>query len=244
MPLRHHEELNYLFSPYAYIGWSIGYLGVCFLLNNIMSMTGANLDGPKLKVVMQLYNLTQVVVCTYMVYLFLPEFSQLDIFGVGNGYSSVSEFGLMIHYFSKVLDFCDSIFMILRRKQRQLSFLHIYHHSTIIMCWGIVLNSGFGGGTAAWGAMANSFIHMVMYSHYLVTSFGIKNPYKKYITKLQLVQFALCLTHSIVVLTLSPTFPWNVAIIQFFYQCSMLILFSRFYKSSYKKKKTAGKKLE
>jgi len=242
MPLRHYKELSYLFSPTAYVGASIAYLCVCFLLNKIMLMTGANLDGPKLKVAMQLYNLTQVVVCTYMVYLFIPEFAQVDMFGIGNGYTKIAEFALMIHYFSKVLDFCDSIFMILRRKMRQVSFLHIYHHSTIILCWGQVLDSGFGGGTAAWGAMANSFIHMVMYSHYLVTSFGIRNPYKKYITKLQLLQFALCLFHSIMVLTLSKTYPRNVSVVQFFYQCSMLVLFLKFYKSSYKK--GAGKKHE
>lgn len=235
MPLRHHRELSYLFSPTAYIGLSTGYLILCFLLNRIMSMSGANLDGPKIKVAMQLYNLTQVLVCTYMVYLFIPEFVQIDFFGLHNDFTKACEYGLMVHYFSKVLDYCDSIFMILRRKTKQLSFLHVYHHSTIIVCWGAVLDSGYGGGTSAWGAMANSVIHMVMYSHYFVTSFGIRNPFKKYITRLQLVQFAVCLLHSILVLTLS-SYPKNISIIQFFYQCTMLVLFSRFYKSSYKQK--------
>jgi len=242
MPLRHHTELSFLFSPNAYVGSSVVYLSVCFVLNKIVSRKGTNLDGPILKAAMQLYNLTQVIVCTYMVYLLLPEFAQLDFFGIGNGYTELCEYALMVHYFSKILDYCDTIFMILRQRTIQLTFLHIFHHATIILCWGVVVDSGFGGGTAAWGALANSFIHMVMYSHYLITSFGIRNPYKKYITKLQLLQFGLCLTHSIAVLTLSKTYPFNVALIQFFYQCSMLVLFGKFYKSSYSKK-TPGKKL-
>merc|ERR1719192_1228933 len=111
--------------------------------------------------------------------------------------------------------------MVLRRKDRQVSFLHLYHHSTIGVVWGIVLNSGYGGSTSGWGAMANSFIHVVMYSHYFATSFGIRNPFKKYLTMLQLAQFALCLTHSFFVVFRS-SYPSDIASIQTFYQLTML----------------------
>merc|ERR1719436_1586042 len=134
-----------------------------------------------------------------MVYLFLPEYTQLDVFGLNNPFTKRCEQALLVHYFSKMLDFCDTIFMIVRRRHRQVSFLHVFHHASILPVWGIVLNSGFGGSTAGFGAMANSFIHIVMYSHYFVTSFGIKNPFKKYITQLQLAQFAIDFVHAIVV---------------------------------------------
>jgi hypothetical protein len=39
-------------------------------------------------------------------------------------------------YFSKFIDFADSIFFVLRKKKDQLSTLHIIHHSTMpIFSW-------------------------------------------------------------------------------------------------------------
>lgn len=41
------------------------------------------------------------------------------------------------YYFSKLLEFCDTFFFILRKKESQLSFLHVYHHSTMFGLWWI-----------------------------------------------------------------------------------------------------------
>lgn len=41
------------------------------------------------------------------------------------------------YYFSKLLEFCDTFFFILRKKDSQLSFLHVYHHSTMFGLWWI-----------------------------------------------------------------------------------------------------------
>lgn len=41
------------------------------------------------------------------------------------------------YYFSKVLEFTDTFFFIIRKKDNQLSFLHIYHHSTMFAFWWI-----------------------------------------------------------------------------------------------------------
>jgi len=39
-------------------------------------------------------------------------------------------------YISKILEFADTAFFILRHKWTQLSFLHVYHHSTMfVFCW-------------------------------------------------------------------------------------------------------------
>lgn len=40
-------------------------------------------------------------------------------------------------YFSKCLEFSDSFFFILRKKTNQLTFLHVYHHSTMFPLWWI-----------------------------------------------------------------------------------------------------------
>jgi elongation of very long chain fatty acids protein 4 len=38
-----------------------------------------------------------------------------------------------LFYVSKVFDYFDTLVIILRRKWRQLSFLHVYHHITIFL---------------------------------------------------------------------------------------------------------------
>ena len=41
------------------------------------------------------------------------------------------------YYISKLVEFLDSIFFILRKKNNQLTFLHVYHHSTMFILWWI-----------------------------------------------------------------------------------------------------------
>jgi len=40
--------------------------------------------------------------------------------------------------FSKILEFMDTLIMILKKNFRQVSFLHVYHHSTIFAIWWLV----------------------------------------------------------------------------------------------------------
>uniref|UniRef100_A0A1I8Q6W5 Elongation of very long chain fatty acids protein n=1 Tax=Stomoxys calcitrans TaxID=35570 RepID=A0A1I8Q6W5_STOCA len=42
-------------------------------------------------------------------------------------------------YFSKLLEFSDTLFFILRHKWKQLTPLHIYHHSTMFPLWWIAI---------------------------------------------------------------------------------------------------------
>ncbi|KAJ9575336.1 hypothetical protein L9F63_025713 [Diploptera punctata] len=36
---------------------------------------------------------------------------------------------------SKVIDLLDTVFFVLRKKHQQLTFLHIYHHSSMLPNW-------------------------------------------------------------------------------------------------------------
>ena len=44
------------------------------------------------------------------------------------------------YYFSKVIEFMDTIFFVLRKKRNQITFLHVYHHATMFNIWWCVLN--------------------------------------------------------------------------------------------------------
>ncbi|GLV46214.1 uncharacterized protein CBL_09991 [Carabus blaptoides fortunei] len=38
-------------------------------------------------------------------------------------------------YLSKFIDLVDTMFLVFKKKDRQLSFLHVYHHSTMLFNW-------------------------------------------------------------------------------------------------------------
>ena len=70
------------------------------------------------------------------------------------------EYFIFVHYLSKFLDLLDTVFICLKKKDRQLIFLHVYHHATIGQIWGLLLYIGWGAGTALFGANINSFVHV------------------------------------------------------------------------------------
>eukprot|EP00960_Hanusia_phi_P070599 767342-Hanusia_phi.AAC.2 len=141
-----------------------------------------------------------------------------NIFGVNKQYTLQLEYFVFVHYMSKFLDFFDTLFIILRGKEKQqLTFLHVYHHASIGMIWGAMLYIGHGNGTAAFGCLINSIIHCIMYSHYFWTSMGYTNPFKKFITQAQLIQFAMCIVHACLVLAFETILPRHLAWAQFVY---------------------------
>ena len=48
-------------------------------------------------------------------------------------------------YFSKCVEMMDTIFFILRKKNNQVSFLHVYHHATMFPIWWIGVKWVAGG---------------------------------------------------------------------------------------------------
>lgn len=89
---------------------------------------------------------------------------------------------------SKIAELFDTVFIILRK--RPLSFLHWYHHATVLLfCWITYVNSNPG---LVFISM-NYFVHSVMYSYYFLSAFKKWpkwiNP--QYITVLQISQMVV-----------------------------------------------------
>ena len=98
----------------------------------------------------QVYNVAQVALNIYMIWglAVVPQLPT-NIFGINLAYNARIEWFVYVHYLSKFLDFFDTLFIILRGKDKeQLSFLHVYHHASIGMIWGTLLYIGHGNGTA------------------------------------------------------------------------------------------------
>jgi len=136
-------------------------------------------------------------------------------------------------YASKVIEMADTLFMVLRGSSRQISFLHVFHHSTIFFIWWFVIYYG-PGGDAIYSIIINSFIHVVMYFYYMCATVGISlGPVKNLITIIQMFQFVWLMVHSSIYLYQdrqeSPRFlVWTLII----YSFVLLLLFLNFYRQS------------
>jgi len=69
-----------------------------------------------------------------------------------------------------------------------------------------------------------------MYTHFLWTSFGLKNPFKNLVTTWQIAQFYSCFLHALCVLFFFPhletIFPAKYGWLQFCYHLTMIYLFT------------------
>ena len=128
-----------------------------------------------------------------------------------------------------------------------MSFLHIYHHTTIAWAWWIALRYS-PGGDIYFGALLNSAIHVLMYSYYALALMKVRCPWKRYLTQAQLLQFTSVVIYTIATAYLhyhhgSPEAIEGVqpslgtyyfcCVVQVFEMVSLFVLFSLFYKRKY-----------
>uniref|UniRef100_S4RZ22 Elongation of very long chain fatty acids protein n=1 Tax=Petromyzon marinus TaxID=7757 RepID=S4RZ22_PETMA len=85
------------------------------------------------------------------------------------------------------------VFFILRKKFNQITFLHVYHHSSMIINWWLGVKY-VPGGQAFLIGMVNSFVHVFIYTYYGLSVLGPAEQkylwWKRYLTILQLVSTA------------------------------------------------------
>lgn len=150
-------------------------------------------------------------------------------------------FWIYVFYLSKYYEWADTALMCL--KKNKLTFLHVYHHwVTMLLVWNCLENLI----PIQWCAeLLNCFVHIFMYYYYLLASLKKEIWWKKYITRLQIIQFVL--VNSLHFVSIAWHYLWKgncpsfddtwghqigLGIIN-----SYLLLFVQFYFSSYKSKK-------
>ncbi|ETE65396.1 Elongation of very long chain fatty acids protein 2 [Ophiophagus hannah] len=141
------------------------------------------------------------------------------------------------YYFSKVIEFADTVFFVLRKKNSQITFLHVYHHATMFNIWWCVMN-WIPCGQSFFGPTLNSFIHILMYSYYGLSVIPSMRKYlwwKKYLTQAQLIQFLLTITHTLSAAVKPCGFPFGCLIFQVSYMATLVVLFINFYVKTYQK---------
>lgn len=158
-----------------------------------------------LKNTMIVYNFSIVGFSLYMIYEFLMS-------GWANGYSyrcdlvdySSSSLAVRmawtcwLYYFSKFIEMLDTIFFVLRKKNSQVTFLHVIHHSIMPFTWWFGVKFA-AGGLGTFHALLNCCVHVIMYSYYALSALGPTYQkylwWKKYMTTIQLVQFVMVTIH-------------------------------------------------
>ena len=219
-----------------------GYLLFCLLGPRVM----ASREAMDPKGFMLAYNAYQTVFNVGVLGLFIHEIIALKqpMWGSKLPWSDNRTFKLLLgvwfHYNNKYLELLDTVFMVVRKKTKQLSFLHVYHHALLIWAWWFVchLMAGNDCADAYFGAACNSFIHIVMYSYYLMAALGVSCPWKRYITQAQMLQFVVVFVHAVFVLReqhCPVSLPWA----QMFVMANMLVLFGNFYLKAYASKTSA-----
>lgn len=99
----------------------------------------------------------------------------------------------------------------------------------------------FLGGHSTFFGLLNTFVHIVMYTYYLLAAMGPKlQPYlwwKKYLTVFQMIQFVAVMIHAFQLLFIDCNYPkafvWWIGL----HATMFFFLFNEFYQQSYQQKK-------
>ncbi|KAG5668584.1 hypothetical protein PVAND_016520 [Polypedilum vanderplanki] len=231
-------------SPYPMLLIFISYL--IFVLF-IGPMWMKNRPPYNLLEVLRLYNAFQVCACTFIVvrahlvhhYSFFT-FSKcvLSPKPVGpNDVLSVTQIAFHIDTYLfmhlRLLELIETIFFVLRKKFNQVSALHMYHHiSTITLCW--IFLKYRGGRMEIFIAVLNSYVHIIMYAYYFVSSFKryriITDKIKPFITIMQIVQLNFILVQCVAILLCEESFINYILVGNFVIN---IVLFTHFFVKAY-----------
>jgi len=147
---------------------------------------------------------------------------------------------MYFYHITKLIDLLDTIFFALRKKTNQISFLHLYHHTYMAFLSWLGFWYRFNMKPNHLFILLNSFVHVIMYSYYALSTVGPKIQkylwWKKYLTQLQLIQFVIFAVYGIIVEILDIPYPKPLKRMGQAQCFIFLYLFYKFYVKSYKSK--------
>ncbi|CAH0551350.1 unnamed protein product [Brassicogethes aeneus] len=233
-------------SPGPLFGIIGFYLAVVYV---ILPAYMKNRKPYSLKTIIYYYNIFQVVACTILIYgIATSGWTTEYTFGcqpVDYSDRPIALRMLSFVYYTfilKVIEMVETVFFLLRKKNNQVSKLHVYHHaSTALIAWSAT--KFVGGGMTTFAILLNSFIHILMYTYYWLSSFGPEmqarlKPWKPRLTMAQMIQFCFLLAHSLQALEPSCQVAKNFLILYLPNVILIFYMFWDFYKTNYLKGKS------
>jgi elongation of very long chain fatty acids protein 4 len=130
-------------------------------------------------------------------------------------------------YLQKYFEFLDTWFFVLRKSSRQVTFLHLFHHSSITVVVGSILPFDYNGDMYL-PILLNSSNHMLVYLHYLLATLGVRSWWAGVIPGMQLSQFVVIFLQSLLSYRVGPTCgsPDFAKLLMVAYMGSMIALFA------------------
>lgn len=199
----------------------------------------------ELRNLMIVYNFVQVLLSCYLFYeglmsgwLFDYNFKCQPVDYSDNPNAIRMAKAVHFYFVCKLIELLDTVFFVLRKKNRQISTLHVFHHTLMPFCaWVGVRWLPNGHGTFL--GLINAFVHIIMYTYYMLSSIGpFMNKYlwwKRYLTSLQLVQFCMIFVHSTQILFNGCNFPKSLSFLLSLNALIFIYMFGSFYVQNYMK---------
>ncbi|CAH0627406.1 unnamed protein product [Chrysodeixis includens] len=204
-------------------------------------------EGYKLTHSLLIYNAIQVGLSLYMVFRFLSDLIQMGLVPKEcymNEASSRSRIltNTYLYLAAKLSELLDTVFFVLRKKNNQITFLHLYHHTVMVIgTWALL--KYWPSHTLIFIGFLNSLVHVFMYTYYGLSALGPNVAkylwWKKYMTKFQLIQFVSIIIQYVATVRTSDCPPAKGVAI--FVSCNtgvILLLFLNFYRQNYNKRRS------
>ncbi|KAK3184768.1 hypothetical protein Dsin_032054 [Dipteronia sinensis] len=90
-------------------------------------------------------------------------------------------------YLSKIYEYADTLLIIMSKSIKRLSFLHVYHHATVVIMCYVGLHTAQSSFPLV--LVTNCLVHVFMYWYYLLCSLGLRPKWKRLVTDCQILQF-------------------------------------------------------
>ncbi|KAF3790612.1 Elongation of fatty acids protein 3-like [Nymphaea thermarum] len=191
-----------------------------------------------------LLSLVMAVGCSLSAARQMPNINWLFCFPPGTEPSGPVFFWCYIFYLSKIFEFSDTVFILLKKKP--LTFLHVYHHAVVVvMCF---LWLQHVQSLLVIALVTNASVHTLMYTYYLCCSVGHAPKWKRMVTDCQILQFLFSIAVSTVLLWehfsgggigCCGMKAWGFNAV---FNVSLLILFFNFHSKNYRGRSRHGNK--
>ncbi|KAL0109554.1 hypothetical protein PUN28_014547 [Cardiocondyla obscurior] len=142
------------------------------------------------------------------------------------------------YFICKLIELLDTVFFVLRKKDRQITFLHLYHHSLMpVAAWiGVKF---FADGHPTLLGVINAFVHVIMYTYYMLAACGPHMQkylwWKEYLTIVQIAQFIIVFFHNFQMQFTSCDFPKPMSFLLALNAGLFIYMFGSFYVNNYLK---------
>lgn len=240
--------------PFVYSNVTVPMILICYLYFIVYL-------GPKfmknrqpwsLKTFIKVYNVFQIISNLILVYKFqeIGWYQEIWFYCISPSYDTDPKSMKIVYTLwwttiLKIIDLIETGVYVLRKKNNQLSFLHLYHHiSTVLIGWFFLKYVAVKMAITV--PIINCGIHVIMYTYYLLASFGPKVqkkilPYKPLLTIAQMVQFLILMWHNCLAIMPYCKVPKFPACIMLINLTINFLLFYNFYRKTYLKPKEKKK---